>query len=212
MHLHKIVDKEKPFPQISLIWFPLPEPKANHHSLWTPPSWTFDTEIPCLYVYGRPASVSDNILLSFHAKSRGKLPALERQSTCAREAIYLRSRGNLPALERQSNCAREAIYLHSRGKLMYLRSRGKLPVLEKQSACKHHSAYDAMKIKLAQILYPGNPQIWQEIRPNKINPNSLDNKGSWRILKDFYCSVTMLRKLGLIQRKKVHNSLNQADY
>ena len=25
------------------------------------------------------------------------------------------------------------------------------------------------------------------------NPNSLDNKGSWRILKDFYCSVTMLR-------------------
>ena len=30
-----------------------------------------------------------------------------------------------------------------------------------------------------------------------INPNSLDNKGSWRILKDFYCSVTMLRKLGI---------------
>ena len=30
-----------------------------------------------------------------------------------------------------------------------------------------------------------------------INPNSLDNKGSWRILKDFYCSVTMLRELGL---------------
>ena len=28
------------------------------------------------------------------------------------------------------------------------------------------------------------------------NPNSL-NKGSWRILKDFYCSVTMLRELGL---------------
>ena len=30
-----------------------------------------------------------------------------------------------------------------------------------------------------------------------INPNSLDNKGSWRILKDFYCSVTMLRELEL---------------
>ena len=30
-----------------------------------------------------------------------------------------------------------------------------------------------------------------------INPNSLDNKGSWRILKDFYFSVTMLRELGL---------------
>ena len=34
-----------------------------------------------------------------------------------------------------------------------------------------------------------------------INPNSLDNKGSWRILKDFYCSVTMLRELGLILQK-----------
>ena len=31
-----------------------------------------------------------------------------------------------------------------------------------------------------------------------VNPNSLDNKGSWRILKDFYCSVTMLRELGLM--------------
>ena len=33
-----------------------------------------------------------------------------------------------------------------------------------------------------------------------INPNSLDNKGtcSCCILKDFYCSVTMLRELGLI--------------
>ena len=30
-----------------------------------------------------------------------------------------------------------------------------------------------------------------------INPNSLDNKGSWRILKDFYRSVTMLREFGL---------------
>ena len=25
------------------------------------------------------------------------------------------------------------------------------------------------------------------------NPNPIDNKGSWRILKDCYCSVTMLR-------------------
>ena len=30
------------------------------------------------------------------------------------------------------------------------------------------------------------------------NPNSLDNKGSCWILKDLYCSVTMLRELGLI--------------
>ena len=29
------------------------------------------------------------------------------------------------------------------------------------------------------------------------NTNSQDNKGSWGILKDFYCSVTMLRELGL---------------
>ena len=28
------------------------------------------------------------------------------------------------------------------------------------------------------------------------NPNSLDNKGSCWILKDLYCSVTMLRELG----------------
>ena len=31
-----------------------------------------------------------------------------------------------------------------------------------------------------------------------IHPNSLDNKGSCWILLDFYCSVTMLRELGLI--------------
>ena len=30
-----------------------------------------------------------------------------------------------------------------------------------------------------------------------INPNSLDSKGSCWILKDFYCSVTMLREVGL---------------
>ena len=34
------------------------------------------------------------------------------------------------------------------------------------------------------------------IKVGIINPNSLDNKGSWRILKDFYCSVTLLRELG----------------
>ena len=34
---------------------------------------------------------------------------------------------------------------------------------------------------------------------NGFNPNSLDNKGSWSILKDLYCSVTMLRELGLMQ-------------
>ena len=40
-----------------------------------------------------------------------------------------------------------------------------------------------------------------------IDPNSLDNKGSWRILKDFYCSVTMLRELGLISlhQKRVNS-------
>ena len=35
------------------------------------------------------------------------------------------------------------------------------------------------------------------IRRELVNPNSLDNKGSWEILKDFYCSVTMLRELGV---------------
>ena len=33
-----------------------------------------------------------------------------------------------------------------------------------------------------------------------INPNSLDNKGSCWILKDFSYSVTMLRELGLIDK------------
>ena len=32
-----------------------------------------------------------------------------------------------------------------------------------------------------------------------INPNSLDNKGSWGIFKEFYCSVTMIRELGLMR-------------
>ena len=36
------------------------------------------------------------------------------------------------------------------------------------------------------------------------NPNSLDNKGSCWILKDFYCSVTMLRELGLIMSAVAH--------
>ena len=30
------------------------------------------------------------------------------------------------------------------------------------------------------------------------NPNSRDNKDSCRILKDFYCPVTLLRELGLM--------------
>ena len=34
--------------------------------------------------------------------------------------------------------------------------------------------------------------------------NSLDNKGSCWILQDFYCSVTMLRVLGLKQPEKIH--------
>ena len=37
-----------------------------------------------------------------------------------------------------------------------------------------------------------------------INPNSLDNKGSCWILLDFYCSVTMLRELGVTH--KVHKN------
>ena len=39
-----------------------------------------------------------------------------------------------------------------------------------------------------------------------INPNSLDNKGSCWILKDFYCSVTMLRELGLINNVFVNET------
>ena len=42
-----------------------------------------------------------------------------------------------------------------------------------------------------------------------INPNSIDNKGSWRILKDFYCSVKMLRELGL---KESFFSFLEGDY
>ena len=52
------------------------------------------------------------------------------------------------------------------------------------------------------MLYRGfKPQIAGEIAYSKIyifNPNSLDNKGSCWILKDCYCSVTMLRELGLM--------------
>ena len=44
-----------------------------------------------------------------------------------------------------------------------------------------------------------NPLISGDSATDSDSPNSLDNKGSWRILKDFYCSVTMLRELGLIQ-------------
>ena len=36
------------------------------------------------------------------------------------------------------------------------------------------------------------------------NPNSLDNKGSWKIFKDLYCSVTMLRELGLVKHKALY--------
>ena len=42
------------------------------------------------------------------------------------------------------------------------------------------------------------PMLSRGFKYGSINPNSLDNKGSWRILKDFYCSVTMLWELGLI--------------
>ena len=33
-----------------------------------------------------------------------------------------------------------------------------------------------------------------------LNPKSLDNKGSCWVLKNLYCSVTMLRELGLKER------------
>ena len=47
--------------------------------------------------------------------------------------------------------------------------------------------------------YPENlsPKINQKKLSTDYNPNSLDNKDSCWILKDFYCSVTMLRELGL---------------
>ena len=40
-----------------------------------------------------------------------------------------------------------------------------------------------------------------------MNPISLDNKGSWRILKDFNCSATMLRELGLIIYNTIYNTM-----
>ena len=44
---------------------------------------------------------------------------------------------------------------------------------------------------------------------NSINPiNSLDNKGSCWILKDFYCSVTMLWELGLKTNSTIYGFLN----
>ena len=42
-----------------------------------------------------------------------------------------------------------------------------------------------------------------------INPNSLDNKGSCWILLDFYCSVTMLRELGLSITSITHFSMDR---
>ena len=48
------------------------------------------------------------------------------------------------------------------------------------------------------------------VKVKYVNPNSLDNKGSWRILKDFYCSVTMLRELGLKGRYNVGNVVRHA--
>ena len=42
-----------------------------------------------------------------------------------------------------------------------------------------------------------------------INLNSLDNKGSWRILKDFYCSVTILRELLLLLLMGIRSLMDQ---
>ena len=56
--------------------------------------------------------------------------------------------------------------------------------------------YKGIKHKLKYLCHR-----WNRLKINSlnvlINPNSLENKGSWRILKDFYCSLTMLRELGL---------------
>ena len=54
-------------------------------------------------------------------------------------------------------------------------------------------AWDCKKMKRSEIECE---QINTKLHVH-VHPNSLDNKGSWRILKDFYCSVTMLRELGL---------------
>ena len=41
------------------------------------------------------------------------------------------------------------------------------------------------------------------------SPNSLDNKGSCSILKDFYCSVTLLRELGIMSMYRYTTSCIQ---
>ena len=47
-------------------------------------------------------------------------------------------------------------------------------------------------------LHGASANLTNAQQQNKIiNPNSLDNKGSCWILKNFYCSVTMPRELGL---------------
>ena len=51
----------------------------------------------------------------------------------------------------------------------------------------------APRVPKLEIIPPDNKLIFKVIYfLISINPNSLDNKGSWRILKDFCCSVTML--------------------
>ena len=78
-------------------------------------------------------------------------------------------------------------------------------VLDELSYC-HNTPHDKVMLPLLMHKWASNFQSpipclvesllwWWRYCP--FNPNSLDNKGSWRILKDIYCSVTMLRELGL---------------
>ena len=45
-----------------------------------------------------------------------------------------------------------------------------------------------------------------------INSNSLDNKGSCWILKNLYCSVTMLMEIGLMNHYSLHQYLIKDTY
>ena len=65
-----------------------------------------------------------------------------------------------------------------------------LPTQAKTSGKYHHFQVKFYIMKATATIVRSHQKIL-------FNPTSLDNKGSWRILKDFHCSVTMLRELGL---------------
>ena len=66
--------------------------------------------------------------------------------------------------------------------------------------------YDAFSLNVTIVemlkIHKKKPFEILSICRNNLNPNYLDNKGSWRILKDFNCSVTMLSELELIGSKQ----------